>query len=80
MLTKRTQILFDEKLWKRLVILAKKHNTSIGELTRKAIKQTYFSKNVVDQRKAAFEHILKIRRISKTPVDYKELINAGRKH
>ena len=41
MLTKRTQILFDEYLWNLLVKIARSRNTSIGELVRSAVKKQY---------------------------------------
>lgn len=42
MLSKRTNILFDENLWQKLSSLAKKTNTSVGQLTREAVILTFF--------------------------------------
>ncbi len=60
MLTKRTNILFDENLWKKLNTLAKKQKTSVGELTRRAVKEAYFSDEdrVKEDRRKAVEDIL----------------------
>lgn len=80
MLTKRTNILFDEKLWQQLVSRAKREKTSVGKLVRKAVEKAYVQNEDKDERTKAFERILKIRKISKKPIDYKALINYGRKY
>lgn len=54
MLTKRTQILFDELLWNHLTEVAKDRNTSVGELVRSAVRKQYVGdasdlKRVVDE-------------------------------
>jgi len=41
MLTKRTNILFDQELWNILVALAAKQKTSVGELVRFAARKIY---------------------------------------
>lgn len=41
MLSKRTNILFDQELWSQLVQLAKTKRTSVGELVRSAVKDKY---------------------------------------
>lgn len=41
MLTKRTQILFDEYLWDQLIKIAKSRNTSVGGLVRSAVRKQY---------------------------------------
>lgn len=79
MLNKRVHVLLDNELWQQLFSLAKRQNTSIGELTRKALKKIYFSEDIHEKRKRALENILKIRKVSKKPIDYKALINYGRK-
>lgn len=63
MLTKRTNILFDKDLWEKLAALAKKRKTSVGELTRKAVKNAYFSDEelIQEDRKRAVEAILRFR-------------------
>ena len=63
MLVKRTNILFDEDLWSKLSLLAKKRKTSVGELTRKAIKETYFSEEEIiqEKRRRAVERIRRFR-------------------
>lgn len=80
MLTKRTNILFDEELWRRLSDRAKREKTSVGNLVRKAVEKAYVQNEEKDERTKAFERILKIRKISKKPIDYKALINYGRKY
>lgn len=80
MLTKRTNILFDEELWNTLVALAEKQKTSVGELVRTAARKVYDADQRISARKRAGEAIRKIRVIQKGRVDYKELINYGRKY
>ena len=80
MLTKRTNILFDEALWKLLVAQAKKQKTSVGELVRTAARRMYDADQRTAMRKRAGENIRKIRKVQKGRVDYKELINYGRKY
>ena len=41
MLTKRTNILFDDELWNILVAEALKRNTSVGDLVRFATRKIY---------------------------------------
>lgn len=79
MLVKRTNILFDEDLWDKLVNLAHESGKSIGKLVRKAVVETYFSDNLAEEREA-FKEILKLRKTFKGTIDYKALINEGRKY
>lgn len=62
MLIKRTQILFDKKLWNALVDIAKRENTSVGELVRIAVKEKYEEERRLQQRKKAIEAILAFRK------------------
>ena len=80
MLTKRTQILFDQELWQKLNQLAESRNTSIGELVRLAVKKHYTNDALLERRERAIEATLKGRFTSKGKIDYKELINYGRKY
>ena len=41
MLTKRTNILFDEQSWKKLTSLARGRGISVGELVRTAVQKEY---------------------------------------
>lgn len=81
MLAKRTNILFDQRVFDHLLFLAKKQKTSIGELVRKAVKKVYLDEGA-DEKKQAFENIIKIRKTIK-PIklsEIKEFINYGRKY
>lgn len=79
MLTKRTNILFDEMLWRKLVRLASDKNTSVGKLIREAVKEKYILDSELAERRAVLEDIERIRPHLKGKVDYKALINHGRK-
>ncbi|MBI2327618.1 hypothetical protein HYU92_04860 [Candidatus Curtissbacteria bacterium] len=80
MLNKRTNILFDEKMWQRLTNKAKERKTSVGKLVRQAVEKAYVADEELEKRKKALEEILKIRKVSKKRIDYKFLINYGRKY
>ncbi len=81
MLTKRTNILFDEKLWQEISKLAKKEKTSVGSIVRSAVKERIENEEILAKRRKAIDEIERIRpKPFKGKVDYKELINAGRKY
>ncbi len=81
MLTKRTNILFDEELFRYLVVLANKNNTSVGDLVRKAVVKVYYQENN-DKRTNTYNKILflrkNIKKISNSEI--KEFIDYGRKY
>ena len=79
MLTKRTNILFDERLWRLLTDRAKREKASVGKLVRRACEKVYMQDEEMDQRKKAYEEILRIRKRVKG-INYKEYINYGRRY
>ena len=81
MLNKRTQILFGEELWKTLSLLSREKKLSIGKLVRNAVEKTYMKSVDLETRRKAIESILKHRPAPvKGSIDYKALINAGRRY
>ena len=80
MLTKRTNILFDNDLWDLLTSVAKREKSSMGEVVRRAVRKVYRDDNFIEQKKKAFEAIKKFRVRQRGFVDYKALINEGRKY
>jgi len=78
MLTKRTNILFDENLWKLLKTEASRRKTSVGKLVRDAVAKMYAREEELEERRKALDHILKIRKRVKG-INYKEYINYGRR-
>lgn len=82
MLTKRVNILFDEKLWRELSNRSKREKISFGKLIRRAVEKEYLEveDEALKKRRGAIDKIFKIRKVSKTPIDYKALINYGRKY
>jgi hypothetical protein len=62
MLTKRTQILFDQQLWVGLTQLAKEKNTSVGELVRRAVRKQYSEDEKQEEIEKAVGNILKFRK------------------
>jgi len=79
MLTKRTNILFEEETWNTLRELSKRRSLSIGNLIRNAVQHTYSKDLEIEQRKRAIE-LIERHRVFQKNIDYKELINAGRKY
>ena len=79
MLNKRAQILFSKDLWNKLEKKSKAQKSSIAELVRKAVEKDFEEEKQLEQRKQAIEQTLMGRIISKGKIDYKELINYGRK-
>jgi len=81
MLSRRTNILFDNELWAVLLAQSKVEKSSVGELVRRAVVDKYSKKEVLARRKEAIAHILRIRPApARGKIDYKELINYGRKY
>lgn len=81
MLNRRVNILWDDGLWTKLVKLSKKRSLSVSELIRRAVIRVYFSQD--DERLAAIKGACKeIEKIRPTlnRLNYKELIEHGRKH
>lgn len=80
MLNVRAQILFDKTLWNTLRYLSKTKKTSISGLIRQAVKKTYVQSEELETRRKAIESILKHRPApAKGRIDYKALINYGRR-
>lgn len=79
MLTKRTNILFSQRMWQELLALAKKQETSAADLIRNAVAVKYFSADANEGISRAYESILKNRKRATGKVDYKALINDGRR-
>ena len=80
MLTKRTNILFDNDLWNLLTSVARREKSSVGEVVRRAVSKVYKDTDLEGRKKDAFETIRKFRVKQKGTVDYKSLINEGRKY
>ena len=80
MLTKRTNILFDNDLWDLLTSVARRERSSVGEVVRRAISKVYTEENFIERKKKAFETVRKFRVKQKGVLNYKALINDGRKY
>jgi len=80
MLTKRTNILFNEKQFTYLAALASKNNTSVGDLVRKAVLKVYWKPEQSQERIKIFNEIIKLKKgMGRIKVgEIKELINYGR--
>lgn len=79
MLNKRAHILFDQGLWDKLLKMAKEENTSVGEVVRSAVEEKLSKEEEAERRIKAIDSILKHRKRLKGKVDYKALINEGRR-
>lgn len=80
MLTKRTNILFDETLWRRLTKLAAAKQMSVSNLIRDAVEEKYAEEAQLEEIRQAIHDIRRIRPRFKGKIDYKALINYGRKY
>lgn len=81
MLTKRTNILFEEDLFRHLVSLANKNGTSVGDLVRKAVVKAY-PKKIINKRMNAYNKIIKLKKGlgSISNKEIKEMISYGRRY
>ncbi len=82
MLTRRTNVLLAEEDYLRLSVLAKEANKTMGELIRHAVKKTYkYKKDALTANEKAYRMIDKATKgLDFSGIDYKELINYGRKY
>ena len=81
MLTRRVNFLFEEETLQMLRERAVLEQESVGELVRRAVKKIYEDKGEARLKRIAkaCREIEKIRVVQKN-INYKELINAGRKY
>lgn len=81
MLTRRTNLLLSEEDYAILQDLSREKNKTMGELVRHAVKKTYKTKKNLTATQKAFRDIRKITKdIDFSGLDYKALINYGRKY
>lgn len=80
MLTKNAHILFDPQEWRGLVRVAATENSSVNQLVRQAVQKTYLQTAADRQIAEAVDEIRKIRPHFQGRLDYKALINHGRKY
>jgi len=85
MLTRRTNVLFSEDEHATLVRLSKKHEKTMGELVRQAVRKTYKvedkDKEEIAKRKKALKEIRRLAKCFDTKgINYKGLIEDGRKY
>lgn len=83
MLTRRTNVLFEEADYATLLFMSREKNKTIGELVRQAVKKTYKVKKIDNREKILLKKIKEGWRFLKnpeTPVDYKALVEYGRKY
>ena len=81
LLTRRTNVLLSEADYAMLSALARNSNKTMGELLRHAVKKTYKVKKGLTSTQKAFKEIRKITRgMDFSGMDYRALINDGRKY
>ena len=73
LLSKRTNILFDQQLWNHIVSIAKQENTSVGKLIRTAVKEKYANHNQLTERAKAIDEILALKKQYKIKSTNKEI-------
>ncbi|PIY71902.1 hypothetical protein COY87_03745 [Candidatus Roizmanbacteria bacterium CG_4_10_14_0_8_um_filter_33_9] len=78
MLTKRTNILFDQEMWAKLSVVAKQEQTSVGDLIRKAVIKIYIDKSRTSEKQQAIDTIMAVK-LQKKKLNYRDLIKYARK-
>lgn len=78
-LTHRTNILFDQKMWSQLSSLSQKRQSSVGELIRQAVRNVYFESLEQGKKTQAIDFILEVRPRFVNRLDYKALVDYGRR-
>ncbi|TSC88238.1 MAG: hypothetical protein G01um10147_143 [Microgenomates group bacterium Gr01-1014_7] len=80
MLNRRTNFLLNKDVLDKLVKLSRTRNISMAEVVRRAVEKEYEEEKELETRKKAIDATLMGRLMSKGKIDYKELINYGRKY
>lgn len=79
MLSTRINVMFDHKSWNRLKTIAKNQRCTTSKLVRRAVHEQYLSESAKRRRKA-YEEILAIRpKAVASTIDYKKLVEDGRR-
>ena len=80
MLDKRANILLSQPNWDLLSLIAEQKDLSVSELIRQAIRQTFLSEAENLKTQKAFNNILHLRKNAKGRINYRQLIENGRKY
>lgn len=84
MLTRRTNVLLEEEDYLTLAYLSRQEDKTIGELIRSAVAKTYKSKAGVGSAEKSLKSSIQsgwgLLVNPKKPIDYKALIEYGRKY
>lgn len=83
MLTYRTNVLFDEEDRLMLTSLSASSNKTIGQLIRHAVRKIYKTKKIKNNRRELVKLIKsgwKYLKHPEIPIDYKALVEDGRKY
>lgn len=81
MLTQRTNVLLTQEDYGVLTRLSRKHNKTMGELIRHAVRKTYKIKSKADSFEASLARIKKLTKgIKVTREEMREWVVAGRKY
>jgi len=84
LLTRRTNVLFDEADYATLLLMSREENKTIGELVRQAVKKTLktkVKKNRINRGlEASIKSCWKLLKHPEIPVDYKAWVENGRKY
>ena len=80
MLDKRADILLKQDSWDLLNLIAKQKDLSVSELIRQAVYQTYLDQAQQKKTEQAFNNILALRTETKGKINYRQLVEDGRKY
>jgi len=81
LLTRRTNVLLDEASYATLLMYSQENGKTIGEVIRDSLRKTIKVKKVLNANEKAYRMIRKATTgLNFSGIDYKELINYGRKY
>lgn len=80
MLTHRTNVLLTEEDNQLLILMATQHNTTKGDLIRRAIRVTFKPHKQTLNLAKSLQQGWKLLKNPHQPLKYKQLIDYGRKH
>lgn len=81
MLTRRTNLLLAETDYLILAGISQQTGRTMGDLARSAIREKYGIDDIANQRRLVFKNIAALgKKVNTRNINYRDLINHGRKH
>lgn len=81
MLTRRTNLLLAETDYLALTGISQQTGRTVGDLVRNAIREKYGVGDIANHRRLALKNIAALgKKVNTRNINYRDLINRGRKH